>query len=918
MLPSPPAFVVLCVAGLRAPREVVGAWVARKFRRDGANHVMLGVVLHAHVNDPQLGGSALESDISVSESEGRFAVGWEDNHIELWSEEEVRAAALPVATDGGIVLVEPVAGAREDEMGVLVRKTAKRLMVRFLPEYKEVKGKKVGEPHCKEVAVQWQTSDGKDYVNLSRATAPAPKTAGAVARALHTLLTARLVEAASAAAPRRAAIATALGRNQLTPEAEAGIVGAPVSYPSRDVVFEGKVAAAKCEKDGLSALVTFEDRNTIGDGLGDTAEFDAVDALRFIDWPRWEAAAAPAPARGDPRASLREPATAAQPGPVMDKCLKCGKTKVAERCDKHPGKGKLFCAGCWAHDEQGCREARRRPPATAVPLDDNCSPARPLPQWGWEAELEAIWAARSAPAPPAGKPGARRPARDAPAPRKAAINAAAIAGVGSWAARHDARHMSQEQFDTLAGRFLEGVDTRFTPEWKATHPRRERTYERAKAFADAAYGKAPHKRRPKKHRWMGEFTAEKSAVLLELSGRFATVKANTYETYRSNRTGYEQFCEAMVPPLEPYPLKAKRVGAWLLARWNRGWVSNPPNTRSLVSSLTWYTVNVLEIFLDVRPYPGMDTIERKRLNRIIIAIGEMEDMALKRSIPLTLTLMRLFLQELRVPLPEYFLTGSGSRGTAAELRNARNIAMFALARACMLRKDDMTKGKLKVGSYRRKAEGEYDGSLLVAPGKAHRSHVFAHVPGCGDRGLSGGWQDLMFPGVAVERWLRLYETAAGGELDAMAPLFPQITSAGRPRAAAFAPKELVKDMQGWARQLGFPPEFVELLTPHGFRSGGATDGINSGKMTPQHLRAQARWSGLTFEMYLHLASDVVRGAVRDAIGHYIDSEAPEDVQYARVVESFMHAAPARDGQEFASAVGGGMARMHANQAGRND
>ena len=110
---------------------------------------------------------------------------------------------------------------------------------------------------------------------------------------------------------------------------------------------------------------------------------------------------------------------------------------------------------------------------------------------------------------------------------------------------------------------------------------------------------------------MGEFTAEKSAVMLELSGRFATVKANTYESYRSNRTGYEQFREAMVPPLEPYPLKAKRVGAWLLTRWNRGWVSNPPNTRSLVSLLTWYTVNVLEILLDVQPYPGMDTIERK-------------------------------------------------------------------------------------------------------------------------------------------------------------------------------------------------------------------------------------------------------------------------------------------------------------------
>ena len=158
--------MVLCVAGLRAPREVVGAWVARKFRRDGANHVMLGVVLHAHVNDPQLGGSALESDISVSESEGRFAVGWEDNHIELWSEEEVRAAALPVATDGGIVLVEPVAGAREDEMGVLVRKTAKRLMVRFLPEYKEVKGKKVRGRLYPWGVVEVENPDHNDFTGL--------------------------------------------------------------------------------------------------------------------------------------------------------------------------------------------------------------------------------------------------------------------------------------------------------------------------------------------------------------------------------------------------------------------------------------------------------------------------------------------------------------------------------------------------------------------------------------------------------------------------------------------------------------------------------------------------------------------------------------------------------------------------------
>ena len=111
------------------------------------------------------------------------------------------------------------------------------------------------------------------------------------------------------------------------------------------------------------------------------------------------------------------------------------------------------------------------------------------------------------------------------------------------------------------------------------------------------------------------------------------------------------FCQAMQPPLVPYPLLASHVGAWLLARWMKPRKSNLSNTKPLVSALTYHAVHTLHLSLDVRPFPGMAHLERRQLSRVMIAIAELEDVALRRSIPLTLHLLRLAVQERVVALP---------------------------------------------------------------------------------------------------------------------------------------------------------------------------------------------------------------------------------------------------------------------------
>ena len=94
----------------------------------------------------------------------------------------------------------------------------------------------------------------------------------------------------------------------------------------------------------------------------------------------------------------------------------------------------------------------------------------------------------------------------------------------------------------------------------------------------------------------------------------------------------------------------------------------------------------LHLSVDVRPYPGMEHIERSQLGRIAIALAELEDLALRRSIPLTLKLLRLAVQERVVDLPQTGADGKIGECTRAQAAALRNVAMYGLARVCMLRK----------------------------------------------------------------------------------------------------------------------------------------------------------------------------------------------------------------------------------------
>ena len=424
--------------------------------------------------------------------------------------------------------------------------------------------------------------------------------------------------------------------------------------------------------------------------------------------------------------------------------------------------------------------------------------------------------------------------------------------------------MEQRTYADLMERVLEGQDTRYSAEWIAANPPKPRTLERAEQFADASWGRPAKTAAEFELRWK-PFAAEESASLLRIVDKFASVKASTLSTYLSSRVGYEQFCAAMQPPLVPYPLLARHVGAWLLARWKKWRKSNLSNTKPLISALTHHTVHTLCMDVNVRPYPGMGHLERHQVGRVCIALAELEDMALRRSIPLTLHVLRLAVQEKIAAVPPAELpAGDWSPSQAVAVRN---VAMYGLARVCMLRKDDMTKGKLRLATYRsdRGKQDSNSGRLLVAPGKSHRTDVWAEVPGVPQTDLRGDWTDWMLPGVAMERWLKYYRRAAHCELAPGDPLFPDLDAAGRPRSTHFEPTELLGAVRSWATQLDFPEHFIERLTVHGFRSGGCSDAINSGKMDKEKIQKQGRWSGATYDMYIHLAASVVRDSLRDSV-----------------------------------------------------
>jgi hypothetical protein len=188
----------------------------------------------------------------------------------------------------------------------------------------------------------------------------------------------------------------------------------------------------------------------------------------------------------------------------------------------------------------------------------------------------------------------------------------------------------------------------------------------------------------------------------------------------------------------------------------------------------------------------------------------------------------------------------------------------------MLRKDDMSQGRQLFGAYEDVDFEECSGKLIVDPGKAHSAEVIAHVPGPAEsdpsRSEHGQRVDLwLAPGYAMARWRELYARLKGGSVPPTAPLFPTVDNRGRPTSTAAGPDGLMDRIRRWSLALGFPTEFVERLTPHGFRSGGCTDAINSGVMTDHQIRSQGRWSSHAYEMYIHLHARGIRTSLRDVI-----------------------------------------------------
>ena len=143
--------------------------------------------------------------------------------------------------------------------------------------------------------------------------------------------------------------------------------------------------------------------------------------------------------------------------------------------------------------------------------------------------------------------------------------------------------------------------------------------------------------------------------------------------------------------------------------------------------------------------------------------------------------------------------------------------------------------------------------------------VWVELPGTPDEQLKGDWTDWLLPGVAMERWLAHYRAISGGSLVSDAPLFCVMSALGTPTNTHYAPTALLVEVRRWATVLWFKPHFVERLTAHGFRSGGCSDAINSGKMTKEKIQKQGRWSGPTHEMYVHLAASIVRDSLRESV-----------------------------------------------------
>jgi hypothetical protein len=401
---------------------------------------------------------------------------------------------------------------------------------------------------------------------------------------------------------------------------------------------------------------------------------------------------------------------------------------------------------------------------------------------------------------------------------------------------------------------MEGQDVRTTATYQRLHPLRVRSVGATESWLDSRFGVATRPTRKYKPRFE-KVSREHTDRWRRVVQRMSSVKESTMNSYRSTQRGYEDCCASWEPAMQAYPVTSEAVGMWFGRRYEERRKSNINNLKPLVSALSHKCRKELGLYTDVHPYPGIDPIQREEINRICVGFAELEDMAARRSIPLTALLMRMYLGEEAVAPKKYY-----DGMTAAEMRELRDVTRYNLCRLGMLRKDDALGAKLLCGHFE-SVDGNH-GRLLVEPGKANTSHVYVEVPGLGKEGEQGGWKDWISAGFCVHQWIRclrhLHHLGDEEPLPAGAQLFPAITNGGRLRAAEASHEAFRDQIRLWTASVGFPEEFWSRVTLHGFRSGGCSDAVNSGRCTDREIKRQGRWASACFEMYIHMRADLVR------------------------------------------------------------
>ena len=414
-------------------------------------------------------------------------------------------------------------------------------------------------------------------------------------------------------------------------------------------------------------------------------------------------------------------------------------------------------------------------------------------------------------------------------------------------------------------------DMRAKAEFSGAFPKARRDLARVKEFVRERHGAARQTRTNYAPRWdmLDYLTAEDAQSWLEAIDALASVKASTKASYDSTRRGYEEFVRRYPIPLVAYPLSVRSMGLWLGFRYHKGLMSNLNNTKPLLSALTHHCRHVLRIDLDARPYPGMAVDQRDAIGRVCRALAELEDMAVRRSIPLTALLLRMCITEGAVnPMP------FSPAMSVPDMRALRDVARYSLNRTAMLRRDDCKGRKQCLRDYTSSNDpaDPLGATLRVPPGKAHTVYCEAQVHGLGSGAdgaptdPSGTYADWLCPGYAMSEWLKCLRHLSGGTIENDALLFPSILDDGTRGTSLASLDAFQSTIRKWVRTVGLPDEFASRITLHGFRSGGCSDAINSGASV-QYIMVQGRWTSHCFEMYIHLRTDVIRTTFREVTQH---------------------------------------------------